>query len=156
MPERNAGRKAGTEEGSGAPALRSKDRESPTAGQATQRAQTALAMAEKTKAETQPWNEIVLQDASVSELCQGGGSVRPTDLSYHRISPPGLQVEWKWGGRALSPQCWWSEGNSLRSQETSEITSHPYPTPDSKLLKGGDAPVNDRGQCFPSDIPSQC
>lgn len=49
MPERNAGRKAGTEEGSGAPALRSKDRESPTAGEATQRAQTALVMAEKPK-----------------------------------------------------------------------------------------------------------
>lgn len=108
MPERNAGRKAGTEEGSGAPALRSKDRESPTAGEATQRAQTALVMAEKTKEETQLWNGTVLQDASVSELCQGGGSVRLTFLSYHRISPnvpPGLQVEWKWGGRALSPQC---------------------------------------------------
>lgn len=69
MPERNAGRKAGTEEGSGVSALRSKDTESPAAEEAsgaTQRAQTPQVMAEKTKEEAQLWSGTELQDASVS------------------------------------------------------------------------------------------
>lgn len=68
MPERNAGRETGTEEGSSVPALRSKDTESPAAEKvsgATQRAQTPQVMAE-TKEEAQLWSRMVLQDASVS------------------------------------------------------------------------------------------
>lgn len=101
MPERNAGREAGTEEDSSVQALRSKDTESPAAEKAsgaTQRAQTPQVMAE-IKEEAQLWSGTVLQDASVSKLnhlVPGWSRVKLTFLSYHRIgpnSPPGLQAD---------------------------------------------------------------
>lgn len=87
-------------------------------------------MAEKTKEEAQLWSRRVPQEASVSKLSYlvpGRSRVKLTFLSYHRISPnspPELQAEWKWGSRALSPQCWPAEGSRFRSQEASEVTSH--------------------------------
>lgn len=106
-------------------------RRSPAAGEAsgaTQRAQTPRVMAEKTNEENQLWNGTILQDASVSELSlQGEGRAKLTFLSYHRVSPnlpPGLQVEWKWGNKAQSPQCWRAERDTFRGQEAGVVTSH--------------------------------
>lgn len=69
------GERAGTEEGTGGPALRKEDRES--TGPASSRegpqeprrgAQTSRVMAEKTLEETRLWNGAILQDTSVSKL----------------------------------------------------------------------------------------